>query len=63
MITGCDRRSAAIARRVAERVTAEVTVLSSEPIAVEVREVTSIPLSAAGKHRFMRSDVVLPVAS
>jgi phenylacetate-CoA ligase len=52
-----------VLRGIAARVVAEVTALSREPIVVDVREVESIPLSAAGKHRFTRSDVPLPAAS
>ncbi|MGQ0643326.1 MAG: phenylacetate--CoA ligase family protein [Gemmatimonadaceae bacterium] len=50
-------------RPLAQRIVAEVTALSREPVTVDVREVTSIPLSAAGKHRFTRSDVPLPAAA
>jgi phenylacetate-CoA ligase len=50
-------------RGVAGRVVAEVSALSKEPIQVEVREVPSIPLSAAGKHRFTRSDVPMSAAT
>jgi len=35
----------------------QIKALSSEGVNVEVREVEAIPLSAAGKHRFTRSDV------
>jgi phenylacetate-CoA ligase len=35
----------------------QIRALSDVPIAVEVEEVASIPLSSAGKHRFTRSDV------
>jgi len=35
----------------------QIKALSSEGVKVEVREVEAIPLSAAGKHRFTRSDV------
>lgn len=34
-----------------------IRALTDRPITVEVRETDSIPLSAAGKHRFTRSDV------
>jgi phenylacetate-CoA ligase len=37
--------------------------LTHAPVTVEVRETDSIPLSAAGKHRFTRSDVVPEAAS
>ncbi len=50
-------------RGTAARVVSEVTALSREPIVVDVREVQSIPLSAAGKHRFTRSDVPLPATT
>ena len=46
-------------RSTTARIVAEVSALSREPILVDVREVTSIPLTAAGKHRFTRSDVPL----
>lgn len=49
-----ERRQATIRRAVEQ-----VRGLASGPIHVEVREVPSIPLSAAGKHRFTRSDVRL----
>jgi phenylacetate-CoA ligase len=42
------------------RIVAEVAALSTARIQVDVREVASIPLSAAGKHRFTRSDVPIP---
>ena len=35
----------------------QIKALSTRPLSVEVREVDSIPLSTAGKHRFTRSDV------
>jgi len=35
----------------------QIKALSCEAVTVEVREVEAIPLSAAGKHRFTRSDV------
>ena len=37
-----------------------IRILAEPEISVEVREVARIPLSAAGKHRFARSDVELP---
>jgi phenylacetate-CoA ligase len=36
----------------------QVEALAPGQLSVDVREVASIPLSAAGKHRFTRSDVV-----
>jgi phenylacetate-CoA ligase len=44
-------------QRVAHSVKERIKALTSEPLKVEVRETSSIPLSAAGKHRFTRSDV------
>jgi phenylacetate-CoA ligase len=51
-----DARTATLAHSVAE-----IRALSAHPIAVEIQEVAAIPLSAAGKHRFTRSDVSAPV--
>jgi phenylacetate-CoA ligase len=42
---------------VTARIIDEIRSASEQPIEVDVREVDDIPLSAAGKHRFIRSDV------
>jgi phenylacetate-CoA ligase len=42
---------------VTARIAGEIRALSDHPIQVDVREVDAIPLSAAGKHRYIRSDV------
>jgi phenylacetate-CoA ligase len=46
--------------RVVARILAELNAMAAGQMVVEVREAESIPLSAAGKHRFTRSDVALP---
>jgi phenylacetate-CoA ligase len=43
--------------QVTARIAGEIRALSEHPIQVDVREVDAIPLSAAGKHRYIRSDV------
>jgi phenylacetate-CoA ligase len=41
----------------------QIRALSAAPLAVDVRESDAIPLSAAGKHRFTRSDVTQSAAA
>jgi phenylacetate-CoA ligase len=45
------------------RAISDINRLSPVPLTIEVREVSSIPLSAAGKHRYVRSDVSHSVPS
>ena len=44
-------------RRTIDSAIKQIKGLSGAPVNVEIREVPSIPLSSAGKHRFTRSDV------
>ena len=44
-------------RRTIDEAVRQIRALSSAPIQIDVQEVDMIPLSAAGKHRFTRSDV------
>ncbi len=46
--------------QVLERVRASIASLTSAPVTLRIEEVSSIPLSGAGKHRYARSDVPLP---
>ena len=50
-------------QRVLDSVRQKLDELSSGALEVDIREVDSIPLSPAGKHRFTRSDVTIPTSS
>lgn len=49
-------------RKTLARVLEKLRALSGGSVEVEIREVDSIPLSPAGKHRFTRSDVPVPAS-
>jgi len=55
------RGNEAARRRSLDRVRTEIGELSGGLVQLDVREVESIPLSPAGKHRYTRSDVSIPV--
>jgi hypothetical protein len=50
-------------QRVLDSVRQKLDELSSGALEVDIREVDSIPLSPAGKHRFTRSDVTIPTSA
>lgn len=49
--------------QVLQQIRTRIAELTDAPIRLRFEEVSSIPLSSAGKHRYARSDVPLPVSS